>query len=1030
MFQQPIYAQEGVYVPTIEQIMNFYMGGFDDQGQPTDMEDFERAMETAKKANAAGLFDKSGPIDTWLQYPSDELIQFGKENNIEGYNDPLWGRYHTPGGVFKPSQDKADFLTNLLETNARKEASIREQEAKFKEESAILGAADAKAVEKAETDKVKGAFIQAMEDTQDFTSNTGTKGEDNRYIKELLNIVRGDKAAETNAKESAALQRQRLLELTGANTIDLQKRNAINEQEYAQKQSAMANQKRLFNELKGTKVRNLAGDREQDVSQDENVKMILRNILQGTNIIEPGTDEFKNLSAADRMKVKDALSEKRKEELDITDVSKKGMENIIDAAGESTEVAIEIWNEMKNFGGEVAEGADEMLTGWKDAISSGWSDKRKKELNDQLDFLKTKSQDKDVDDSRAPDNISSLGRKEKKQGIIKRIANKLDVFNEFITPIKELGDGELNFKDKILNEIESRMTRKEPPPKQKENWGESGTRDKELDLANRVDPTGLDTSIFKEDEGGEGTAESIVSELNKKMDQLLDARDNNLIDEETFKKEMNIINDQKNKLQKIANEGKEGRSLWADVFGEKWDPENDPYIQYFDKKIDEAFNNGGDLNEDGTISPGELFKFHLQKKKSKGGKPPKQKENWGESETRDKELDLANRVDPTVSVEDVEKLVTKAEGGGEKEVVVEEEITTDTNTGLPIDITGGKGESPPVGDPDIAADLDAALAGADTATVTNDTVGLNAVNGAVPAGTSAMAKLIAETAKETGYNFGAMDQTKDDLALKAILYGLKLATTPGKFSDAVLATGFDAVKNEINERYKTKASKQKFAGTLFSTMLAGKLDIEKEKVKAANKAVVQKKYDFGKNFQASTLARIQTGDPNKGLGFDLSGLGLDDEMNEDNEGAKMFVLDIMDEMQMLANRAVTANPKTEEVDADKLFNQAVENLSPVYKIVTKDLFSIMSFLDKNVWLPGDWEPPTETTIERLRTDTKPRLTSTVSSISAKDREKILKQFKDFPVTEAIVKQQMKEHNKTRDEVIAEFEKVGADISGV
>ncbi|HAH51624.1 MAG TPA: hypothetical protein DCL80_10320, partial [Balneola sp.] len=115
-----------------------------------------------------------------------------------------------------------------------------------------------------------------------------------------------------------------------------------------------------------------------------------------------------------------------------------------------------------------------------------------------------------------------------------------------------------------------------------------------------------------------------------------------------------------------------------------------------------------------------------------------------------------------MSVEDVEKLVTKAEGGGEKEVVVEEEITTDTNTGLPIDITGGKGESPPVGDPDIAADLDAALAGADTATVTNDTVGLNAVNGAVPAGTSAMAKLIAETAKETGYNFGAMDQTKDD----------------------------------------------------------------------------------------------------------------------------------------------------------------------------------------------------------------------------------------------------------------------------
>ena len=1009
MFQQPIYAQEGVYVPTIAQIMNFYMGGFDEEGAPTDIKDFERAMETAKKANAAGLFDKqefgkkttSGPIDTWLQYPSDELIQFGIDNDIEGYNDPLWGRYHTPGGVFKPSQDKADFLTNLLETNARKEESLRDQEVKFKEESTILEAADAKAVEEAETNKVKGAFIQAMEDTQDFTSNTDTKGEDNRYINELLNIVRGDEAAEKNTKEYEANQKQRLLELSGANTIDLQKRNVINEQEYAQKQSTMANQKQLFDELKGTGVRNLAGDREQVVSEDENMNMILRNILQGTNIIEPGTDEFKNLSAADRMKISNARSEKRKEELDLTDVSETGMATIIDAAGESAEAAIEIWNKMKNFGGEVGEGADEMLTGWKKAISDGWSEERKKELSDQLDFLKTKNQDSSD--------------------------NKGASFNPFFPTTSSIAGWVLN-KSGIL----SKKATDEQPPKQKENWGESGPRDKELDLANRADPTGLDTRIFKEDEGGENVAESVVSELNKRMDQLLDARDKNLIDEDTFKKEMNIINDQKNKLQKIANEGKEGRSLWADVFGEKWDPENDPYIQYFDKKIDEAFNNGGDLNEDGTINPGELFKFHLQKKKSTGGKPPKQKENWGESETRDKELDLANRVDPTVSVEDVEKIITKAEGDGEAEVGVEEEITTDTNTntGLPIDITGGKGESLPVGDPDIAADLDAALAGADTATVTNDTVGLNAVNGAVPAGTSAMAKLIAETAKETGYNFGAMNQTKDDLALKTILYGLKLATTPGKFSDAVLATGFDAVKNEINERYRTKASKQKFAGTLFNTMLAGKLDLEKARITAANKKTIQKKYDFGKNFQASTLARIQTGDVKKGLGFDLSGLGLDEEMNEDNEGAKMFVLDIMDEMQMLANRKVTGG---DEVNPDELFNQAVENLSPVYKIVTKDLFSIMYTLDKELlgdWFPGDWKQPKETTIERLRTDTKTGLTSTVSTVSKEEREKILEKFKDFPVTEAIVKQQMKEHNKTRDEVIAEFEKVGADISGV
>jgi len=137
----------------------------------------------------------------------------------------------------------------------------------------------------------------------------------------------------------------------------------------------------------------------------------------------------------------------------------------------------------------------------------------------------------------------------------------------------------------------------------------------------------------------------------------------------------------------------------------------------------------------------------------------------------------------------------------------------------------------------------------------------------------------------------------------------------------------------------------------------------------------------------------------------------------------------MDEMQMLANRKVTGG---DEVNPDELFNQAVENLSPVYKIVTKDLFGIMYTLDEFVggFLPGDWKQPKETTIERLRTDTRPGLTSTVSTISAAERKKILEQFKDYPVTEKNVKQQMKEHNKTRDEVIAEFEKLGADISGV
>ncbi len=67
MFMRPVMAAEGVYMPTIEQILNFYMAGFTDDGKPTDMKAFEEAIETARKAEAAGLFPEKGkPIDNYL----------------------------------------------------------------------------------------------------------------------------------------------------------------------------------------------------------------------------------------------------------------------------------------------------------------------------------------------------------------------------------------------------------------------------------------------------------------------------------------------------------------------------------------------------------------------------------------------------------------------------------------------------------------------------------------------------------------------------------------------------------------------------------------------------------------------------------------------------------------------------------------------------------------------------------------------------------------------------------------------------
>ena len=144
------------------------------------------------------------------------------------------------------------------------------------------------------------------------------------------------------------------------------------------------------------------------------------------------------------MKVKDAMSEKRKEEVDLTDVSQEGMQNIIDAAGESTEVALEIYNDMKNFGGEVAEAADEVLQGWKDAISSGWSDERKEELNDQIEYLKSKKDpDKQTwgewyDDSIIKEGVDKIG-----EGI------------RGVWGSTELGDGELS--PELQSQMEEQM---------------------------------------------------------------------------------------------------------------------------------------------------------------------------------------------------------------------------------------------------------------------------------------------------------------------------------------------------------------------------------------------------------------------------------------------------------------------------------------------------------------------------------------------------------------------------------------------
>ncbi len=87
--------------------------------------------------------------------------------------------------------------------------------------------------------------------------------------------------------------------------------------------------------------------------------------------MERGTPEYEALSAVEKMKVDDAVSEQKREEVDLTDASKDRLKNFITAAGDSAETAILIYNDMLNAGGEIAESAGGAIV----LIQTRWSEK-------------------------------------------------------------------------------------------------------------------------------------------------------------------------------------------------------------------------------------------------------------------------------------------------------------------------------------------------------------------------------------------------------------------------------------------------------------------------------------------------------------------------------------------------------------------------------------------------------------------------------------------------------------------------------
>ena len=134
MFMRPVMAAEGVYMPTIEQILNFYTGEFTDDGRPIDMEAFQAAIEVARKADEAGLFPEEGkPIDNYLYFGKD-VKDFAEKEGVD-VQEPVYGQY--PSGAQLGELDKeSSFLTDLYSIPARKEyADSRVESDKVKAEA-------------------------------------------------------------------------------------------------------------------------------------------------------------------------------------------------------------------------------------------------------------------------------------------------------------------------------------------------------------------------------------------------------------------------------------------------------------------------------------------------------------------------------------------------------------------------------------------------------------------------------------------------------------------------------------------------------------------------------------------------------------------------------------------------------------------------------------------------------------------------------------------------------------------------------
>jgi hypothetical protein len=486
MFMRPVMAAEGVYMPTIEQILNFYTGEFTDDGQPVDMEAFQAAIEVARKADEAGLFPEKGkPIDNYL-YFGKEVKDFAEKEGVN-VQEPVYGQY--PSGAQLGELDKeASFLKDLYSIPARKEyADSRVESDKIK----------------AEADAQKESFLSAMEATKDFEFPKPEqvdveqgfveekKIEDNPYLKEL------EKFQKTSAANiDMPMVDQRKLYQSGKAGIPEVKLDdnqvaAINARNYMRELSDQ------FPNMKPEDVETML---KNAVTQNKGLSSMInvgdnitgRDEVEGAGVTStPGYENFVN----------DMLNEyyqKNPEARPKTITNNAGPFNYLPFSSGPFDFNFkpedeEYINKIKERGG--VEGTFEITDDGRIARKTG---------------IETVADDVEGDVKRG--DLEYQIKESEQANIAKAIKDKQDAEPEFfekeevIKKYDKDGDGELSFLEKAevvaggLTGVDVSVKKETPSEIDSIVAGTSEAGDKKVDLAGRADNVGMSEEEVKEDE--------------------------------------------------------------------------------------------------------------------------------------------------------------------------------------------------------------------------------------------------------------------------------------------------------------------------------------------------------------------------------------------------------------------------------------------------------------------------------------------------------------------------------------------------